>query len=51
MAKYKVFDLIYRQSKNKKLKSVLIEVEKIEKKEVMAFFKPFMKVLNLEKIV
>ena len=37
--------------KNKKLKSVLIEVEKIEKKEVMAFFKPFMKVLNLEKIV
>ena len=37
--------------KNKNLKSVLIEVEKIEKKEVMAFFRPFMKVLNLEKIV
>ena len=37
--------------KNNNLKSVLIEVNKIEKKEVMNFFKPFMKVLNLEKIV
>ena len=37
--------------KNKKLKSVLIEVDKIEELTVFKFFKPYMKVKNLEKIV
>ena len=37
--------------KNTLLRSVLIETEISEKAKVLKFFKPYMKVLNLEKII